>query len=556
MKERTAIDETHRELSKHFSPRRIKIDKYDKVASRNRNDAMLNTTPRQAVRVLVSMFMSGHASPARRWLNLTIKDRDLRGIKEVQEWLHRVEEWMLETLAKSNFYTVSPEVYEDLVTFGTAALIVEEDPRETIRCYVPMIGTYSIAANHKGEVDAIYRDVTMTVEAVVRRFGYERVSRNTRSMYDQGALDKEIQLVHVIEPRDTYDLSKPAVPALRPWRSMWLELKADEDEVLFEGGYHERPHLVPRWSVPAGEVWGVGPGHDALNDCKSLQNLQAFKAKMIHKIADPPLKASDTLARATISLVPGDVTYVPRTDIGTGGLEPLHQVPPQAVGFVVEDIREHEARIRSAFYADQVLSMQLGVQTQQPLTAREVDERHAEKMQQLGSPILRLDREFLSPLIDRLFAIGIRSGAMPAIPDAVMEVAQRKGRVSVTAEFVSPMHQAMKLLGYTNLQELLVVTQQLAAVDQGVLDKINTDRIVEIAADILGVDPEVVHSQEVVNEIRQRRAQQMAAQQQLAAAREAAAAAKDLGAARVSGDSALGQMVGGVSPIAEGDAVS
>ncbi len=544
---REGVDKLYRSIASNFTPRRYRFHENRKLSEEGWNDEMINSTPRQAVRVLVSMFMTAHASPARRWLNLAIRDPELSESSVVKQWLHDVEDWMLEVLQRSNFYTESPYVYEDVATFGTSLMIVEEHPDEVIRVHVPLVGTYSIAENEDGVVDTVYRDVTMTVEGVVRKFGYEACSLQTRMLYDRGALDEEVDLVHVIEPRDTYDLSKPAEKTSRPWRSLWFEKKSNEDEILLESGYHERPHLVPRWSVAAGEHWGLGQAVEALNDAKSLQILTKLRARMAHQISEPPIKVPASMSRSEVSLDPGSITYVPLSD--NDAVQPMLTVPPEAIGIITEDIREHEYRIRSALYADQVLAMQLGVQTRQPLTAREVDERHSEKMQQLGAPILRLDREFLAPLVDRLFAIGLRTGKMPEVPEEVRIAAQNKP-IPIQAEFVSPMHQAMKLLGYTNLQELLVVTQQIAAVDPAVVDKINTDRMLDTAADILGVDPSVVHSNEAVAEIRRRRAELQAQAQQLQLAREAAAAAKDISAAGSGGQ--VGELVSNVSPVAGG----
>jgi hypothetical protein len=75
--------------------------------------------------------------------------------------------------------------------------------------------------------------------------------------------------------------------------------------------------------------------------------------------------------------------------------------------------------------------------------------------------------------------------------------------------------------------------------DPGVWDKVDTDQTIDDYADMFGVNPEIIRSDDEVAAIAEQRAAQQRAQQQAAAAQQMAQTAKDLAGADMSGDNAL-----------------
>ncbi len=80
-----------------------------------------------------------------------------------------------------------------------------------------------------------------------------------------------------------------------------------------------------------------------------------------------------------------------------------------------------------------------------------------------------------------------------------------------------------------------------------VLDKFNADQWVNISADRLGVDPDMVVADERVEELREARNQAMAAQQQAEALNVQSQTAKNLAQADTTGDNALTAALGELS---------
>src|SRR5690606_2818780 len=158
---------------------------------------------------------------------------------------------------------------------------------------------------------------------------------------------------------------------------------------------------------------------------------------------------------------------------------------------------------------------------QQPAPAREIQERHEEKLLMLGPVLERQNDDLLDPLIDRAFAIMARRGLLPPPPPELQGVELR-------VEYVSILAQAQKMVGTSSLQRLTEYVGGLATIDPQVLDKFDRDQAVDEYADMLGVPPKVVRSDEDVLQIRQQRARQQQAQQAAMAAAQMAQTAKTL----------------------------
>lgn len=520
-----------RDLSEQIQPRRGRFLQSDRNQGSKRNDKIINATPRRASRVLASGMMAGVTSPARPWFRLTTPDPALADFGPVREWLHLVEERLRLIFARSNIYNGLHGVYTDLATFGTAALHVDADDEDVLRGYLFPVGQYALATSHRQQVDTVYRELSMTVGQLVEQFGLDACSDNVRQQYERHAIDEWVDVLHVIEPRRDYEPGKIG-PSGMPWRSAWLELHAPEDAgFLRESGYHEFPVLCPRWEVTGEDVYGSSPGMDALGDCRALQLYERRKAQAADKLVLPPTQGPPG---TRVSLLPGAHTEVSSMQAGMR-IEPTMQVLPATLSEYREIIREHEERISIIYYADLWLSL---LEADRQMTAREVIERHEEKMLQLGPVLERLQDELLDPLIDRAFSILLAAGQIPQPPEELEGVDLR-------VEYISILAQAQKLLGVKAIERFTGFVGGVAQLWPDALDKLDIDATVDTMADSLGVPPTLILSDQDVQAIREQRAAQQQAQAQGEAMLAAAQGVKDLAAADTSRDSVLTQLLEG-----------
>ncbi|MGH9811535.1 MAG: portal protein [Candidatus Acidiferrales bacterium] len=547
VQERQSWDTHWRELSDFIQPRRSRfLDSEEQNDGKKKHSNIINGSATWAHRTLAAGMMSGVTSPARPWFRLTTPDPELAELGRVKEWLHDVEELLRDAFAGSNLYKCLPLVYEDLGLYGTGAMLLESDAEDRLRGYVFPVGSYCLAQSARHSVNAIFRQTAFTVGQLREPeagFDWEQAGDRVKQLHQQGHLDEWVKVLHVIEPNADYRQGGMGYAGKR-WSSCWLELEADlnrEDKgELRRAGYDEFPLMAPRWKTTGEDVYGASPGMDALGDVKGLQQLEKNKGRMADKIVDPPLAGPGKLRGQNVSLVPGAITYL--DDMNGAKLEPVVVVPPAAIQVAGLEISHHEERINRAFYADLWVSL---MQVERgAMTAREVAERHEEKLLQLGSVTENLQDELLEPIIDRAFGIGMRSGWFPPPPEEL-------AGVDLKVEFIGLLAQAQKRVRTTDVERFTGYALTLAQAKPEVLDKVDFDQVVDEYANATGVPPSIIRTDEQVAEIRAQRAEQQAQMQAQAEAQAAAESVSKLASANLEGENALTRAVSGLGPIAE-----
>jgi hypothetical protein len=168
------------------------------------------------------------------------------------------------------------------------------------------------------------------------------------------------------------------------------------------------------------------------------------------------------------------------------------------------------------------------------VTAREIAERHEEKLLMLGPVLERLHNEMLMPKIDITFDYIVEAGILPPPPDELQDT-------ELNVEFVSVLAQAQRAVGVKDVDRLLNTVGGIATMkqDPSAWDKLDTDQIVDAYADMLGVDPQFIVGDEKVAIVRNQRAKQQAAMQQVAVAQSGAQTAKTMSETDTGGDNAL-----------------
>ena len=529
--ERESFTNHWTELSDFILPRRGRFLTTDRNRGSKKTSKSLDDTATLAVRTLVSGMVSGMTSPARPWFRLGAPISDLMENASVKMWLDEVEELMREIFSRSNLYNALPQMYEELAVFGTAAMLVVEDYEDVIRCHPYTIGEYYIGTNQRGEVDTVYREMSMTVAQVINTFGKENCSTSVRDRWESGAVDTWVDVIHVIEPNDERN-PKLSDAKNMPYVSVYYAPKGELDRCLRKSGFQEFPAMAPRWNVMHPDIYGRSPGMESLGDVKQLQTEQKRKAQAIDKMSNPPLIGDGQLKTEVISVLPGGLSFADLSQ-SSPGLKPVYQVDPR-INELMLDIQQTQERIERSFYAD--LFLMTARSDRRQVTAREINERHEEKLLAIGPVLSRTHSELLKPLIDRTFAIMFRAGIVPDPPQELQDTELR-------VEFISMLAQAQKSVDTGGIERLLGYVSNAAQFNPDILDKFDFDQSVDHYSSLLGTMPDLVRDDEAVEEIRAARI--AAQQQQMRAQMQAnmAQSAKTLADADTSGKNALTDLV-------------
>lgn len=551
--ERSSFEATWRDLADFVLPRRPRFFVQDTNKGERRSQKILNTTATMSARTLRAGMMSGVTSPARPWFRLTVSDPALSEFGPVKNYLDAVQKRISTTFLRSNLYQVLPIIYGDLGVFGNACVYVEEDFDGSVMRFYPFpIGSYKIAQNAKLKVDTFEREFMMTVRQIVHKFAkmedgkidWSNISTHVKDQYEQGHLETQIEIRHVIMPNEDWDIRR-AESRFKKFVSIYYETGAlgtkryfddtDLDRYLSIKGYDYFPIFAPRWETTGEDTYATDcPALVALGDIKQLQLGERRIMQAVEKHINPPMVGPTSLRNQRASILPGDITYDDQA-ANKGGFRQAHDIN-FAVNQLENKQSQVEARIQRAFFED--LFLMLAQSDRRQITAREIEERHEEKLLALGPVLEQLNQDMLDPLIDIAFDFHARQGLLPEPPPEL------EGQ-DLKVEYISVMAQAQKLVGISSVDRFTGFVGNLAAYDPTVLKKVDTSQLVDVYGDMLSISPKVIRPDEQVQELVAAEQRAQAQQQQIAMAKEAAGAAKDLSAARLDEENMLDQIMGG-----------
>jgi hypothetical protein len=495
---------------------------------KKRMNYIIDATATRAIRILAAGMQSGLTSPARQWFRLGLADKDLEEFAPVRTYLDEVQKRMLAIFERSNFYNSVHSLYSELGTFGTAAMLMEEDYKSVIRCYPFTIGEYYVATAPDLRVDSFYREFKMTARNMVDKFGRDNVSPQVRNAAETAGTEmKWFDVLHVLEPNHDRKVGRQDNQNM-PFISAYMELKGEEDKFLRVSGYEDLPVMVPRWDTTGSEVYGRSPGMDALPDVKMLQKMQEKALVALDKMVDPPMNAPTAMKNRGGTILSGGVNYID-VQQGQQGFTPAYQIQPdfQKMEYKIERI---QTAIKEAFYNDLFLMLALGGDKQ--MTAREVSERHEEKLLAVGPVVERLQPELLDVAIDRTYNIMDRHGLLPK-PPRELEGAD------IEIEYISLLAQAQRMVGISSLEQTANFAAGLAGVWPEARAKFDAQQAVDEFARMAGAPSKVVLSDEDAAARLQAEADQIQAQQQPAVMEQNAKTVKALSEADTTKQSAL-----------------
>ncbi len=498
------------------------------------HEKIVNGKAMRSLNTLASGMASGMTSPSRPWFALGTSDPDLADFQPVKEWLSRVQSDMYAVFAKSNIYQTLNTQYSEIGAFGTAAISVMRDYKTVIRGRNFTIGEYYLGTDPDGRVNAFSRQFYMTVGQLIEEFGIDNCSETVRTMYGKNQLDGHRLVRHLIEPNDSRIEGRNDFKG-KAWRSVQWEEAGNKDDCLKVSGFNDFPIMAPRWQIRStNDIYGRGPGWEALGDVKMLQKMEKDGLIALDKVVDPPVQVLGEVDH--VNLFPGGVTRSSQV-VPNAGVKAAYQIAPDFAA-MQSWVDKVEARIDRSFYAD--LFMMVSNDDRPAVTAREIVERHEEKLQALGPVLEALQSELWNPLIDRTFNIMFEAGLIPPPPPEL------QGN-DLKIEYISTLAQAQKMVATTSIEQAARFVGSMVSVFPEVADNVDADETVRKYADALGVPPEMIRSEDDVQGIRQQRQKQQQAEQAAQSAERMVEGAKTLSATRVGQNSALDAIMGGMN---------
>lgn len=433
----------------------------------------------RSFRTLTGGMYSGMSSPNRPWFKFGFEDKDLASYQPVKIWLEKAGDIIARMLNSSNFYSAAKLGYSEIGLFGTDACVMTEalDWETGLTypvCFPQTFGEYWVGLNHKLEPDRLIRQQMMTVKQMVgafvadrldkRQMNWDRVSLQVQNAWDRGNYETEVPTYQAIGPNENH-IPGRLDPAGMPWQSVkWEEGQSDKGMLLEEKGFWSQPFWAPRWEVASGDVYGFGPGHDALTDMRALQLQAKRKGEATDFAVKPPLMAPASLR---IKFQPGSVTHAAAAD--QAQVKPIFQVDYRAIEVIGRDAAELRDAVDESTYARLFMAIS-SLDGSADRTIMEISKREEEKLTQLGPVIERVNNEKLGVALDRAFDIAARNAMLPEPPEEIQDM-------PIEIDFVSILAQAQRMIGMQQTERALSFTAQLAQVDPSVSDNVDGDAL-------------------------------------------------------------------------------
>ena len=538
--ERQQQEHTWRQLSRYINPARGRFDEDNRTSEGKRRDYfLLDPYPMEAHGKCAAGLHSGLTSPSRPWFELGLADEELASYHTVKLWLDDCKDILMDIYAKSNVYNTLLQIEAELSQFGTAGALMLEDFNTAIWCRPYTCGEYAGDVDARGRMAKLARKMRLKAWQMIDEFGEDVVSDAVKTAYNQDDEKADFEVQMLIERNPNYDPDAFGVGNF-PWRSYYFESTAQE-RFLKISGFNECPFLMPRWTTIANGIYGTGPGHNALGNCMQLQKLETVNMQLLENRANPPMIVPASVGK--VNRLPGKLTLVPDPTIGAG-IRPLYDATGSREE-VLQTIQFKQSQIGAAFFND--LFVMLANNDTPEMTAREVAERHEEKLLMLSPVLEQMHNEVLAPLTKRSFEICLRNGLFPPMPQELQGQEN-----TIKAEFISLLAQAQKAVATPAIERTLSLAGNLAGISPDVMDNLNLDDAIRKHAALTGTPESVLRDEDDVQKMRQERAAAQAQQQQLENAEAMAPALKDgVDAARLLSEinpdeRSIGSIMGGV----------
>ncbi|MEA2036820.1 MAG: portal protein [Nanoarchaeota archaeon] len=450
--------------------------------------------------IILAAGLAGYMTNAsQRWFELRSRDEALMNEPEVGSFFNKSAEIMYSALANSNFYQQIHECYLDLGSVGTANIYVEEDSVEDVRFYAREFKEMFIVEDDRQVVNMVYRLFELTAYQAKQLFG-DKVSEAVAHSLEQKDYGKKYEFIHYVCPR--YDAVAGKTDALNlPFASYWVD--KDQVKIVKEGGYHEFPFMVTRFYKNTSSPYGYSPGYVIYSDIRMLNKMMETYISGAEISIYPPWMLEHESIIGTLDLRAKALNY--QKQPLNQGLAVESLAPKTNHQVTIDFINRTEGNIKAAYFTDLFLMLTQNAN----MTATEVIQRTQEKMLMLGPVLGRLQNELLSPIILREFNILMRRGKLPPVPEILQGT-------DIDVIYVSPLAKAQRAVQAQDMNTFLSVVAQMAQLVPTVLDKVDTDTVVDKMGKIYSVDPDIINSDEVVGQIRQQRAEAQAQMNKMA----------------------------------------
>lgn len=534
--DRNTWDSHWQQIRDNVSPDTARFTGEDTVGVRNRYD--LDMTAEAASIYLAGTMHAWLANPGTEWFRLRLVDDDLMENDEARMWIEEAGRRVLNRLESplSGFHAGIDPFLRQFCDMGTSGMFIGLPNGLAVVEPRPLVETY-IVETRRGVRDTIYRKWKPTAYEIASAYPETCPDKIKAEAGGSGFMTRHT-LIHVIEPNPD---GRPGALKASNLPISELVFSLDFKVELARGGYHEHPLPIATWSQRVGEVYGRGPGMQALPHQIMVNRAERVILRGAEKVVDPPLEIPDQGMAGRVSMQPNAINFTKRELWGQRVRNVIVPIETHARPDIGEALLDrHRAAIERAYLVPYIAAAQ-----DPRMTATQVIKLEEETLRLVAPFLGGLFSQLLEPLVTRTFN-GMLRGGWLGQPPAVLA-----GR-GFAIDWESPMIKARNLAEVRGILRLIgEVGPSMAQYDPDVMDNVNFDEAFRLCGRWLGVPERVMNTMRMIKELRDARNQAAATldqRQQMgaeaAAAQQTAQAVGSLaGAAATANDNARAEAV-------------
>jgi hypothetical protein len=457
------------------------------VSGKNKMSRVFDSTAIHATQRFANRLQSGLFPPYKKWCRLEAGSAIPEAQREqAQSILDTYTDNLFDTMRQTSFDLAMGEFLLDLAVGTAVMMITPGDESTPVRFTAIPQYLVAIEEGANGMIDNVYRKLRIKAESILVEFPEATVSPQLKDAMELRP-EQELDLIDcVIYDNDTGGYHYHVI-----WPSKQQE--------IFHKDMKSSPFVVARYMKVAGEVYGRGPLITAIPDIKTLnKTLELVLKNASLCIAGVYLAADDgVLNPQNIKIQPGAIISVARN----GGPQGASLVPLERAGdFNVSQIVTNDLRmnIKKIMMDDTLPPDNMSARS-----ATEISERTRELATNLGSAFGRLITETMVPIVSRTLLVMDQQG--------IIDLPLKVDGVEVKVSPVSPLAQAQKLQEINDIMQYVQIASSFGPQGQMTL---SIPKVLKFVATQLGIDQNILATEEEQNQMMLEMQQQMQQQQQ------------------------------------------
>lgn len=475
------------------------------------------------------MFANGLSSnlipKSDRWFYLRITDRSQGSVTpEETAYLQKVADRILHEFAlpQSQFYSSSHECFLDIGAYGTSPVQISEVNGVVNFRSRPLADVF-FDTDQYGTVDTVYYRCYKTARQLMQAFP-QVVDMD--GFNKDNSIHNKYELIYTIEPNTDKAAKKGSrVGKGRPYSvTYWCPALK---QPLQESGSSYFTFLVPRWSKLADEVYGRGPAFSCLSQIRALNKMVKEALTSAEYLNFPTLTAEEDSIMLPMKYGSRQIMFHE-----AGSEKPSPIMAGNQPQYVMEMIRMYRDSVNRAFFVDQIIRQE----KKERQSVTEIQDVRGQMLNQLAPLLNRMETEYLGPAIEATFELLDRTGKLPEKPATL-------AGASLEISYSSPASQSQFATRLSDISAFMRDITPLAQAKPEIMEAINEQKLLASYAQYRNIQPDIIKSEEELNEIREAAQQQNQQQQAIAAAPQIGGAMKDIAQAKQIDPEGVGQLL-------------